>query len=108
MSSQPMTFADRAAIVTQYGIPVMPLLSRDKKAFIDDWQNLATTDADQIAEWNKQNPAYNCAAVGLAGGFWIFDVDDPTLLARIEKETGHSVDELDTLVVKSSGDKRHY
>ncbi len=108
MNSQPMTFADRAAIITPYGIPVMPLLPRQKKAFLTDWQTLATTDADQIARWNKENPNSNCAAVARDGEFWTFDVDDPTLFGRIEKETGHSLDELDTLVVKSSGEKCHF
>jgi hypothetical protein len=106
--SLPLTFAERAAILTKYGIPAMPLEPRDKRAFLNNWQHLATTDADQIANWNKQNPEYNCAAVGRKGGFWILDVDSPTLFARCEQEIGHSLDELDTLVVKSSGEKRHY
>lgn len=103
-----MDFAGRAALVTQYGIPVMPLLPRQKKAFLEEWPTLATVDADQIARWNKENPKYNCGAVGLPDGVWIFEIDNPTLYARIEKETGHSLDDLDTLVVKSSGEKRHF
>jgi hypothetical protein len=106
--SPPVTFADRAANVTRYGIPVMPLTPRTKDAFLTGWPNLATTDSAQIAEWNKQNPTFNCAAVGRIGGFWILDIDDPTLSARIETETGQSLEGIDTLVVKSSGEKRHY
>jgi Bifunctional DNA primase/polymerase, N-terminal/Primase C terminal 1 (PriCT-1) len=108
MLTKNLTFADRAEIVTPYGIPVMPLTPRTKDAFLKEWQNLATTDPDQIAKWEKKNPAYNCGAVGRKGGFWIFEVDDSTLYDRVKKETGHSLDELDTLVVKSSGAKRHY
>ena len=103
-----MSFAERACIAVRYGVPVMPLLPRLKKPFLDDWQHLATTDPTQIAQWDKENPNYNCGAVGRTGGFWILDVDAPNLLARIERETGHSLDELDTLVVKSSGEKRHF
>jgi hypothetical protein len=105
--NQPITFADRAAIVTPYGIPVMPLTPRTKIAFLDEWQRIATTNPTQIAEWEKKNSAYNCGAVGRKGGFWIFDVDDPNLFDRFEQETGHSF-EFDTLIVKSSGAKRHY
>jgi hypothetical protein len=103
-----LTFAARAAIVAGYGVPVMPVKPRSKEPVLNDWQNRATTDPVQIAEWNKQNPAYNCGAVGRTGGFWILDIDDPTLFDRIEKETGHNLEALDTLVVSSSGSKRHF
>jgi hypothetical protein len=106
--SRPLTFADRAACVTKYGIPAIPVKPRSKEPVLNNWQNLATTDPVRIAEWDKKNSQYNCGAVGRAGGFWIFEVDDPTLSTRIEIETGHSLDELDTLVVKSSGEKRHH
>lgn len=104
----PMTFADRAALVTPFGVPVAPLKPRSKDPFLNDWQHLATTDETQIAAWAEQNPAYNCAAVARKGGVWILDIDDPSLPERIKTETGHSLDELDTLVVKSSGGKRHH
>ncbi len=108
MSSQPVTFADRATIAIAYGIPVMPLIPRTKQAFLDKWQTLATTDSAHIAEWNQQNHEYNCGAVAQHNGFWIFDIDSPTLIALIETKTGHKLSELDTLVVRSSGEKRHY
>lgn len=106
--TQPLTFAERAAILQRFGIPAMPLEPNSKKAFLKDWQSRATTDTVQIASWDNQNPTYNCAAVARAGGFWIFEVDDPSTFQRIENETGHSLNELDTLVVKSSGEKRHF
>ncbi|MGD0957412.1 MAG: bifunctional DNA primase/polymerase [Candidatus Acidiferrales bacterium] len=102
------TFADRAALTTQYGIPVMPLGPHDKIAFLPEWQNLATTDAAKITEWDKQNPAYNCGAVAHEHEFWFLDIDNPAVFSQIEKETGHRLDEIDTLVVCSSGEKRHY
>jgi hypothetical protein len=106
MSSQ-LTFLDRAVLVVQYGLPVMPLEPRSKKAVLKDWPIVATTDPAQLVDWNTKNPLYNCAAVGRKGGFWILDVDNPAVFRAIKEETGHSLDEVDTLVTKSSGEKRH-
>jgi putative DNA primase/helicase len=106
--SAPETFAARAALVTVYGIPVIPLESQSKRAVLKDWQNRATADPDQTAKWNKQNPNSNCGAVARKGEFWMLDVDDPNFFDQLKKETGHSLDKLDTLVVKSSGEKRHF
>lgn len=101
------SFADRAKLVTRYGVPVVPLRPRTKIACLTGWENLATTDEAQIAKWNAQNSHYNCAAVAQAGGFWIWDVDNPSVFAQLKKETGHDIEEVRTLVVKSSGEKRH-
>lgn len=106
--SQPQSFAERAATVTKYGVPVIPLEPRSKGTLLKSWQTLATTDAKQIADWNQRNPDFNCGAVARAGGDWIFDVDDPSVYERIQNETGHGIDELDTLVVRSSGEKKHF
>jgi hypothetical protein len=106
-ASNSVTFAERAAGVALYGIPLMPLRPRTKDAFLKDWQSVATTDETQIAKWSAENPAYNCAAVARSDGFWVWDIDDPTVFERLEKDTGHTLDELDTLIVKSSGEKRH-
>ena len=106
--SQPMTFAERAALVTRYGEPVMPLEARSKDAFLESWPTLATTDREQIEKWNRQDPAYNCGVVARRGGYCFFEIDDPRIFARIEHDTGHSLEEVDTLIVKSSGAKRHF
>jgi hypothetical protein len=102
-----LTFAERASLTASYDVPLMPLRPRTKIAFLDGWENLATTDGVQIAQWNTENPAYNCAAVARADGFWFWDVDSAAVFERLEKDTGHTLDELDTLIVKSSGEKRH-
>lgn len=102
-----MTFLARAMLLTRYGIPVIPVEPQSKRAILKDWPTSATTDPAQIAEWNTKNPACNCAAVGRKGGFWILDVDNPVVFEQIEKDTGYRADELDTLITKSSGDKRH-
>ena len=102
------SFADRAALVVAYGIPVVPLLPRTKDAFLTDWTVLATTDEVQIAAWNEENPAYNCASVMRRKGHWAFEVDNPDVYAQVERDTGHSLHELDTFVVNSSGEKFHF
>jgi putative DNA primase/helicase len=106
--NQPITFADRALVVTKYGVPVMPVKPRDKKTVLKDWPNQATTDIAQITKWSKENPDYNCGAVGRKGEFWIFDADRFVGLSeQIERETGHHLDAIDTLMVKSSEGKLH-
>jgi hypothetical protein len=106
--SNSVNFAARAATVTKYGIPVIPINPREKKATLDKWQILATTDAAQIAKWNKENPDYNCGAVGRKGEFLILDADRFIGLSeQIERETGHQLDSIDTLMVKSSEGKLH-
>lgn len=100
------TFAERAAVLTSYGVSVVPLSPRSKQAFLKDWQNHATTDPKQIAEWNGKNSACNCAAVA-NDEFWFWDVDSGDVLDELKKSTGHSITELDTLIVRSSGEKRH-
>jgi len=106
--SPPVTFADRAANVTRYGIPVMPLCPRQKNAFLENWPNRATTNADQVASWNEENPNYNAGAVARNGEFWMFEIDSASVYTQITKETGHALDEIETLVVQSSGVKRHF
>ena len=97
------TFAERAAIITKFGVPVMPVKPRDKKTVLKDWPQRATTDAAQIAEWDKENPSYNSGAVGRKDGFSVFDADRfISLSEQIEQETKHHLDSIDTLRVRSS------
>ena len=102
------TFAERAAIITKFGVPVMPVKPRDKKTVLKDWPQRATTDAAQIAEWDKENPSYNSGAVGRKDGFLVFDADRfISLSEQIERETKHHLDSIDTLRVQSSEGKMH-
>ena len=106
-SLEALSFAERASLTATHGIPVMPLRPRTKIAFLDGWENLGTIDEEQIAKWNAENPAYNCAAAARSDGFWFWDVDNAAVFEQMQKDTGHSINELDTLIVKSSGEKRH-
>jgi hypothetical protein len=101
------TFLERALPMIARGVPVIPLRPRSKAAFLSGWEALATTDADQIAQWGRDNPAFNCGsvAIGKLDGHWFWDVDQADAIQRMEADTGQKVPV--TLTVKSSGDKRH-
>ncbi len=51
----------------------------------------------------------NIACVATTEGVWFLDIDDfPVVSEQILNATGHELAELETLVVKSSGEKRHF
>jgi hypothetical protein len=95
-----VSFRDIAVPMIARGIPVIPLRTRSKQAFLKNWQDLATIDAEQIEGWHKKDPHYNCGAVAKLDGFWFLDCDDPNLPNLIETETGQKVPS--TLTVQSS------
>jgi len=39
------------------------------------WQNLATTELEQIEKWNEENFQYNAGVVAKLNGFWMLDCD---------------------------------
>ena len=84
-----MNFQERAEPMIDRSIPVIPLRPKTKTAFINEWQEAATYDPFQIAEWNEIDD-YNCAAVAKRklGGFWFLDDDSGTLAKTIKAETG--------------------
>jgi hypothetical protein len=61
-----MTFAERAEPMIQLGIPCIPVLPRDKRCILENWETEATTNPARIAAWNKQNPDYNVGLVAKA------------------------------------------
>ena len=109
------TFLDRASSMAKLGVPVVPLPPCKKDPPPKDWTTLATTNLETIQDWLAPNgkPALafadsNCACVATPLGFWFFDIDRmQTVSAQIETETGHKLQEIMTLVVRSSGEKRH-
>lgn len=116
MSASFTTFTDRASTMTEYGIPVVPLPPRQKFPPPKGFPDLATTDMDIISGWLVPNgqPALanedsNCACVAKSDGFWFHDIDNlKAVFDLIEKDTGHKLQEVQTLVVQSSGNnKRH-
>jgi DNA repair protein RadA/Sms len=106
-STPTLTFADRAALLTQYGIRVFPLPPRSKDASLKAFPQRATTDQAQIDAWQKENPNSNCAAIA-DDSFWFLDIDNPDVFDQVKRDTGHDFSEIDTLAVCSSGEKRHF
>jgi hypothetical protein len=97
-------FERRAAILIARGIPVAPLPPRTKIAALKNWESLATSDAEKLANLNPDRDG-NTAAVAHAeiGGFCFFEVDRPNFHEQIQKQTGHNFPE--TFVVSSSPGK---
>lgn len=69
------------------GIPVIPVSPHQKGTFLNGWQDLATTDLEQIEKWNQENSQYNTGAVAKLHGSWMLDCDVSDLQQTIEKET---------------------
>jgi hypothetical protein len=103
-----MGFREIVAPLVERGIPVIPLRPRTKIASISDWQNLASTDLQQIEAWAKDQPDANAACVAQArvGSYWFFEIDHSDVQTRIRKETGKSIPR--TFAVRSSAGRGHY
>jgi hypothetical protein len=90
------------------GIPVIPLRPRTKIAFLDGWQDLASTDPSQIEQWSELYPQANCGAVAQAkpGRVWFFEVDKPEVLEQYKKDTGQKPPQ--TFRVRSRPGRGHF
>src|ERR1035438_3603077 len=97
------TFLEIATPLIQRGIPVIPVRPYSKRGLLDDQFDVATTDLNVVRTWNDENSAYNVGCVGTPQGFVILDADNPELIARIERETGHKMPR--TFTVRSGGKK---
>jgi hypothetical protein len=115
MSTSFLTFLDRASAMIELGVPVVPLPPSKKSPPPKGWRDFATTDIETIKGWLISNgqPAIafedsNCACVATLTGVWFLDIDNMKAVSKqIEKDTGHKLQEIMTLVVRSSGEKRH-
>ncbi len=62
-------------LFTDLGIKIFPQ-DRNKKPKINKWPTMATCDVDQIAQWSKQFPKCNWAALcGEASDLLVIDID---------------------------------
>lgn len=105
-----MSFKDIALPTAALGIPVTPLRPNTKDAFLPGFQNSATTDPNQIEEWNRLYPNANCGAVAKSqpDGVWIFEADDPAIFNKIKSDTGHELlAEVKTYLVRSRAGRGH-
>src|ERR1017187_3134073 len=113
MNTSFLTFLDRASTMAELGVPVVPLPAAHKDPPPKGFPTLATTDMAVINGWLVPNgkPAIatldsNCACVAKPDGFWFLDIDNMQVVsAQIESETGHKLQEIMTMVVRSSGEK---
>src|ERR1700747_405159 len=98
--SQPRQFIEIAKPLIERGIPVIPLQPFSKRGLSEDQCELATTDINIVTQSNSENPSYNVGCAGTPDGYVILDSDNPELIARIERETGHKMPR--TFTVKSA------
>jgi Bifunctional DNA primase/polymerase, N-terminal len=97
------TFLEIATPLIQRGIPVIPVRPQSKRGVHEDQFEVATTDINVVRAWNDENSAYNVGCVGTPEGIVILDADNPELIARIERDTGHKMPR--TFTVRSGGKK---
>jgi len=101
-----LSFYDRAQPMIERNWSVIRLGEKSKIASDSNWQELATTDLDQIDRWDSESMRANCGLVAKPTGNWCFEVDDANVIARIEAETGHKMPK--TFAVRSSPGKTHF
>jgi hypothetical protein len=105
-----VSFKQIAAPMIDRNIPLIPLRPRTKIAFQNNWQELASTDPKQIAEWGEQFPDANLACVAKAalGGFWFFEIDEPNYHQTIQKETGKQFPNTFTVTSRKGEGRGHF
>jgi hypothetical protein len=101
-------FSKIAEPLIERNIPVIPLRPKAKIPFLEGWQEQASTDPVQIAEWAQQYPDSNCAAVALAqpGGVWFWESDKPEVLQQYTADTG--LEPPQTFSVRSRPGRVHF
>ncbi|HET8843990.1 MAG TPA: bifunctional DNA primase/polymerase [Ktedonobacteraceae bacterium] len=71
-----MSLANAARSYAKQGLPVFPLVPRDKMPRVPRGFYSATTDPEQIQGWWSRWPSANIGiATGKASGLWVLDVD---------------------------------
>ena len=101
-------FKDIAMPLVSRGVPVVPLSSKTKIAFLPNWQELATTDSEMINKWDEKYPNSNCASVAIAksDGVWFLEFDRENYHQEIANQTGMKMPV--TFMVRSSPGRGHY
>jgi len=100
-------YKELATPLAERGIPTVPLRPKTKIAFMDGWNNLATTDLAQIELWDSLYPDANCGSVAKAefGAVWFFEFDGPDVAQRVFADTKQKLP--DTFMVRSSPGRGH-
>ncbi len=102
------SFIELARPMAERNVPTIRLRPRTKIAMDSDWPALATTDVAALEQWNAKTPDANCGAVAQAriGGVWFLEIDDPSVVDRIEAETGQKIPR--TYRVRSRPGRGHF
>jgi DNA polymerase III delta prime subunit len=95
------SFAQRATFWRHLRVPIIPVQPRSKACTLKNWPEKATTEECQIAQWNRENPAYNLGAVAKPHLGCTFDGDHESIFERIRLETGKEL----PLTLSSQGSK---
>ena len=79
--------------MAEMGVPQIRVRPDSKAAFDKEWPSMATTDLARLSELSKEFPNSNAASVaqGKIGGIWIWEVDSPDVIPRMERETGRAL-----------------
>jgi hypothetical protein len=72
----PKTFKEIAEAAIARELSVIPLVPKEKRPILKDWQKSATRDRTQIEKWATLYPAANCGAYCSYETTWILDIDD--------------------------------
>lgn len=98
-------FSKHAPGLAARGFRVFPLRPRAKRPAIRGWQQRATTDVEQIAEWSAEFPQAN-VGVALDGRHVVVDVDEPTEFGGWLHRQGYQLP--DTYRVRTGRGSHHY
>src|SRR5258708_7025023 len=101
------TFLERATPLAALGLPVMPLRAGGKEAMLSDWPSKATSSLEQLEKWARHVPDANVGVVARKNGFWMLDLDEPSILNRIRAQTGQELEGL-TYTVKTANGLHFY
>lgn len=101
-------FKEIAAPLAARDVPLIPLRPKTKIAFLNNWQEIATTDLQRIDKWDEEYSDANGACVAFAkpNGIWFLEIDKSGFTETIEQQTGHKIPE--TFMVRSSPGKGHF
>ena len=101
-------FKDIATPLVARNVPVIPLRPKTKIAFLNNWQDIASTDLARVEKWDDEYSDANAACVAFSkpDGIWFLEIDRPGFAQIIEEQTGQKIP--DTFMVRSSPGRGHF
>jgi putative DNA primase/helicase len=95
-----------AKTVARHKIKIVPVPPKEKGCKLADWPERATSDIEQIQQWEQEQPDGNYGVVCTPDTIVVLDADNPGLRSHIERQTDREFP--DTLTVKSSKGYHYY